>query len=319
METRANFALIGALVMVSVVAAVAFILWMSQSQFNRNYDVYDMIFDGPVALESGASVRFNGIKVGEVQRVAIDRNDDSKVRARVAIDSETPVRTDSFARIDFAGITGTTFVQIQAGAPGSPRIERRPGEAIPIIQTQPSPLSELFAGSTDIVSNAQETIARVNALLSDDNLSTIQSILVNVDAVTAEVADTDGLLADLSGALAALELAGEDFSRAADAFVDFGDKTGVEVQSISAETQTLLRQFQDAAGKASDLLDEGSATAVAAREAIDGPTVAAMEEIRLLAQDVRLLTARLDTVVRGIEENPQSFLVGDPLPYEGAN
>ena len=115
METRANYAMIGAFVIVAALAALGFVLWLGQSQFNQDFDQYDAVFEGPVTLEEGAAVRYIGIKVGEVTSIGIDRNDASKVRARIRVDSETPVKTDSTAGIEFAGITGVTFIQINAG------------------------------------------------------------------------------------------------------------------------------------------------------------------------------------------------------------
>ena len=119
METRANYALIGAFVLMAAAAVVGFALWLGSSQFNRDYAQYDVVFPGPVTLEEGASVRYIGIKVGEVESVRIDRRDASLVRARLRVDRTTPVKADSTAIIDFAGITGVTFVQINAGSEGA--------------------------------------------------------------------------------------------------------------------------------------------------------------------------------------------------------
>ena len=97
METRANYALIGAFVIIATLVVAMFTLWLGQSQFRQDFEAYDIVFEGPVSLEQGASVRYIGIKVGEVSWVRIDRGDPSKVRARIRVDAETPVKTDSTA------------------------------------------------------------------------------------------------------------------------------------------------------------------------------------------------------------------------------
>ena len=48
METRANFVLIGAFVFLAMGALVLFSVWISKAQFNQDYSVYDVVFDGPV-------------------------------------------------------------------------------------------------------------------------------------------------------------------------------------------------------------------------------------------------------------------------------
>ncbi|MEM9054958.1 MAG: MlaD family protein, partial [Pseudomonadota bacterium] len=97
METRANYALIGAFVLMAAAAVLGFVLWLGATQLNRDYAAYDIVFQGPVILEEGSSVRYIGIKVGEVESVRIDRRDASKVRARVRIDKTTPIKSDSTA------------------------------------------------------------------------------------------------------------------------------------------------------------------------------------------------------------------------------
>ena len=116
METRANYVLIGSFVMLAAAALVMFAVWVSRVQFNREFAMYDVVFEGAVnGLSEGGEVRFNGIKVGEVTNLALDRRDPNNVIARIRVDAQTPVREDSKAVLDFMGITGVTFIQIDAG------------------------------------------------------------------------------------------------------------------------------------------------------------------------------------------------------------
>ena len=55
----------------------------------------------------------------------------------------------------------------------------------------------------------------------------------------------------------------------------------------------------------------------AAAEAIEGPATGAFEDAQLASQDLRVLINRLDRIAREIEQNPQSFVIGEPAPYEG--
>ena len=78
MERNANYALVGFTTFMLFVGAVAFIVWLARVEFGRNYDMYDILFVGPVqGLSQGGEVDFNGIKVGEVTKIALDRTDPS--------------------------------------------------------------------------------------------------------------------------------------------------------------------------------------------------------------------------------------------------
>ncbi|MCK5744930.1 MAG: MCE family protein, partial [Oricola sp.] len=166
---------------VATLAVAAFVLWLGQSQFQRDYKAYDIVFEGPVSLEDGSAVRYIGIKVGEVSTVRIDRADPSKVRARIRIDRETPVKTDSTASIQLAGITGVTFVQISAGSPTARLLEAKPGEPVPVIKAEKTQLDQLVAGGAQVLGQANDTMERVKKLLTDENVESISTSLKNIE------------------------------------------------------------------------------------------------------------------------------------------
>lgn len=317
METRANFALIGALVLASVIAFASFTLWFGQSQFNRDFDTYEIVFIGPVTLETGASVRFNGISVGEVTRVAIDRSDDSLVRTRIRINSDTPVRTDSVAAIDFAGITGLTFVQIRAGSEGAPLLERGPGEPVPVIRSELNPLSEIFAGGAKILETANESLEQVGNVLSEDNVMAFSHTLENLDKLSTSLAAEEGLTEDLSETLASIRDASQAFAEASRSVTTLTTNANTTLGLISDDADKLVSELRTTVTAANSLIVRTEDAVGSADAVIEGPTTATLEEVRLASQELRLLMQRLDGVVRNLEQNPQSLVAGDPRPYEG--
>lgn len=316
METRANFALIGALVLMAVVAFGGFTLWLGQSQFNRDFDMYEIVFEGPVSLETGAAVRFNGISVGEVTRVAIDRGNDRMVRTRIRVTSQTPVRTDSRAVIDFTGITGLTFIQIQAGSPNAPLLERRAGEPIPVIKSELNPLSELFAGGAKVLETANSSLENIGAILSDDNVSSFSNTLTNLDSITGILAQNGEMTRDVAATLASIRKASDDFAEASRAVSALGQNTEIQVQKLATDTALIMTSLQETIARVDTLLETTNSAVDQTTKVID-PAVAAMEDVRTLTQDLRFLIQRLDSVAREIEENPQGFIAGNPKPYEG--
>ena len=167
METRANYALIGALVIVATAFIAGFVLWLGQSEFQRDYKAYDIVFEGPVSLEEGAAVRYIGVKVGEVARVRIDKADPSKVRAHVRVSRETPIKVDSTASIQLAGITGITFVQISAGT--GKALEARAGQPVPLIRSERTLVDQIVAGGAQALGRANLTFDGINRILTDEN------------------------------------------------------------------------------------------------------------------------------------------------------
>lgn len=316
METRANFALIGALVIVSVLAFASFTLWLGQSQFNRDFDIYEVVFEGPVTLEAGASVRFNGINVGEVTRVAIDRGNDRMVRARIRVNSETPVRTDSVAAIDFAGITGLTFIQIRAGSPNAPLLKRKAGGPLPEIKSELNPLSELFAGGAKVLETANASLENIGEALSNENVEAFSDILKNVSTFSGSFASEANLTQDISSTLASIRQASDDFAQASRAVTAFGQIAETQIGVLTTDAGQVMQDVRQTLARMDALIVTASATIDQTGKVID-PAIAATEEFRLASQDLRLLVQRLDSVAREIEQNPQALVSGNPKPYEG--
>ena len=71
METKANYLMIGGFVLGVFALAFVFIFWMTNLAGGGKQ--YYIVFNGSVGgLTTGANVAFNGIKVGEVQSLALD-------------------------------------------------------------------------------------------------------------------------------------------------------------------------------------------------------------------------------------------------------
>jgi phospholipid/cholesterol/gamma-HCH transport system substrate-binding protein len=208
METRANYVLIGAFVLLGAAALMLFTLWIAGTPLNRDYSTYDVVFEGPVnGLIEGGEVRFNGIKVGEVSRLSLDRQDPNRVIARIRVDADTPVRTDSVAELNFLGITGVTFIQIRAGSPDQPLLIPEDFQPPPVIKTERTALDELFQGGQDLLTVTGETINRVNEALSDENVAHVTAILANVELASDKIAKDGGLIDSANKALRSLDKA----------------------------------------------------------------------------------------------------------------
>src|SRR5579872_1247805 len=132
MERNANYALVGLISTILLIAMIVFILWLTNFALSARYDTYDVLFRGPVSgLSRGGDVQFNGIKVGETQDIKLDPSDPNLVHAFVRVRSDTPVRQDSTASLEPQGITGVNYIQITAGTRAKPLLK----EVTPFGQT----------------------------------------------------------------------------------------------------------------------------------------------------------------------------------------
>ncbi len=314
METRANYALIGALVLVAAAIIAGFVLWLGQSEFQRDFKAYDIVFEGPVSLEEGAAVRYIGVKVGEVASVRIDKADPSKVRTHIRVSRETPIREDSTASIQLAGITGITFVQLTAGT-GNP-LEGRPGEPVPVIRSERTLVDQIVAGGAQALGRANLTFDGINRILTDENIASMSTSIRNLETITTKLASDDGLIGEASATLKDVSAASVAFEAASREWQTVGVDAESSLDELGADVKTMVADFRSVAVAATGILTESQRAVAAATAVMEGPAAATFENTTAASQDLRVLINRLDRTVREIERNPQGFVVGEPLPYE---
>ncbi len=319
METRANYVLIGAFVFIAAAALMLFTVWVSGGALNREYATYDVVFEGPVnGLTEGGEVRFNGIKVGEVQRLSLDRQDPNRVIARIRVDAQTPVRTDSVAQLDFLGITGVTFIQIRAGSPQMPLVEAEMGE-VPVIRTERTALDELFSGGRDLLTVLGETINRVDDALSDENIASLTATMNNIEAITAKLAAQEGVIDNAASALKSIDKAAVALASAATSIESAASTFDSGFGELSTEALAALEDVRPAFAELRQAVANVNGTVQQINREVTPSAGRAMEQFSQAAMDLRMTMIRLQSVMNEIEQDPSRFVYRQPLPVEGAN
>ena len=198
MEKNANYTVVGLLSLALLFGLTVFIVWLAKFQFSQSYDLYDIVFQGPVrGLSQGGEVHFNGIKVGEVTKLMLDRRNPRQVIAEARLTAGVPVRRDSYATLEPQGITGINYVQISAGSPGAPLLKSTvPPGVTPTLPGRRSALDDLLQGGGTAMTQAVEALARVNRVLSDDNIAAFSSTLSDARAIGDELRARKAMVSD---------------------------------------------------------------------------------------------------------------------------
>ena len=117
METKANYTVTGAFTLAVIFGVFGFIYWFQSSTGGGERSVYRIVFAGSVSgLRTGASVLFDGMRVGEVTQLALDPHDPRKVQAQIALDRGIPMRADTKVTLAFQGLTGLAEVSLTGGS-----------------------------------------------------------------------------------------------------------------------------------------------------------------------------------------------------------
>lgn len=297
METRARYILVGAFTLLSLVAAMGFLLWLARVQINRTFQQYDILFDTVAGLSETSVVQYNGVDVGKVLAIALDRDDPALVRVRIEIYASTPVRMDTVATLASQGVTGVSFVALEGGSPASARLAAPPGAEVPLIASKPSVVQELTTAAPDLLNEAIALIEDVRKFTTPENGAAVTEILQNVQDVTARID--------------ALATRAETLVVAAEATLARADSALSEVETAFAGANKMIRD--DIPG----LVDGANATVADLSQVADALKEFARTGLPRygdLAVQARTLLTSIGTLTDRIGKDPSRFLLGDQTP-----
>ena len=304
METRANYVLIGGFTVLTAVFLLLFSLWAAKFSADRNWSRYEVIFSEPVTgLTEGGSVQYNGIGVGTVDKLRLDPDDARNVIALLKLKSDTPIKVDTRAKLSQQGITGVPFILLSGGSPQAARLEPNDNDDIPIIRTEPSALQ-------NIADTANRLVARLDQLLSEQNIGRISATLANLEQATGSIAGqkddiarlivnareaTDTLKITLTNANGAIEGIDQGLVKQLPALMTKLDATVGKLDAVAGNADALIAENRPALRS---FTNDGLTQL--------GPT---LTELRSLVRDLRRITDSLDG-------GPARYILGRDAPKE---
>jgi phospholipid/cholesterol/gamma-HCH transport system substrate-binding protein len=305
MERNAHYAAVGLATLVLFLGLILFVVWLARFSVARNYDYYDVLFEGPVrGLSNGGEVHFNGIKVGEVTDLKLDPRNTTRVIATVRLNNNVPVKVDSRAQLEPLGITGVNYIQITAGRPDTPllKLKPHPGTPYPVILSQPGPLSELLDSSGLVIGRATETLDRANKMLSDENIQNFAKTLRNLEEVSEALNEHKAVLAKAETAL-------DNASEAAKQLAELSKSGRSLLEGDGART---LKNAADATAE----IDAAAKDVHALMAKLKGPTTSFAEqglpELSAAAVSLQQTSDEMRRLIEDARRSPQGFIAKAP-------
>jgi phospholipid/cholesterol/gamma-HCH transport system substrate-binding protein len=294
METRANYVLVGSCVLAAIASILIFIFWLGRSELSHKESTYYTYFTGSVAgLINGGPVRYRGVSIGKIGNIEIDPQNVERIRVTLLLKADAPIKTDTIASLEMAGITGGSYVELTGGTQSSPPLEpKQPGD-IPVIQSENSSLQSLVDDAPKLLGKLNQLADNANNILSPDNakklsetIDHLNSLAANLDGLGPDarqaVANINGITGNVNKQLPqimdSLHQDTASVRQAADGF----NKVAADLDGILAENRAPLRDF----------------------------TGNGLSEITSLVSNLRTLTETLNRVADRLDRDPQRYLFG---------
>ncbi|MEO8705998.1 MAG: MlaD family protein [Kofleriaceae bacterium] len=253
-------------------------LWSSRDHYQIE------LTDSAYGLAEGAKVYLNGIPVGTVKEIAVDERDLKKIIVKISVKEGTPIRTDTKAMLQLAGITGLKVIDLRDGSLAAAPLP--PGSTIPQGETI---LGELERRAKAIADQSAELMTRANKLV--DNLVVLT--------------DPKGYESILAGARTTSENLAE---------------TSASLKGLVSENRVALRQTIDSvnatAKSASTILDgQVSALLVNANDVVSslgGMVRDNQGQLRSALFDLRQASRSFKDLARDVKQRPSRLLFSKP-------
>lgn len=178
METRAPYALVGLLILATIITVFGFVYWLNNTGGLSEQTTYEIRFSNTVSgLSKGAAVLFNGVRVGEVSDLKLDASNPQQVKATASVDANTPIRPDTHVGLAFQGLTGVPVIALE----GRSNMAPTPKDAtMPVLTADPRATLSM----TDAARNALD---RLDGLVAE-NSEALHTTITNLSTFSAALA-----------------------------------------------------------------------------------------------------------------------------------
>lgn len=298
MEREANYAAVGAFVLVILLVGALFVYWYSDTREHKIFRRYEIYFDGSVSgLERGAAVRYLGVGVGRVQRLSIDPRDPGRVQVIVDIDSSTPISDKTLAELQLQGVTGLLYIDLQQmrNIPLPPIV---PGIEYPVIRSARSRFDVFLARLPDVLASAGEVVDRAARALSDQNIVAITHALANIDKASEGLPQT---LREVNTLVGELRSATIDLAASAKGARQVVDQAGPEVVSSLQRVHVIADNLANATDQIEKLIGDN-------RQDLRSFTRDGLPELERLLREGRAAAQELRELSSSLRENPSQLL-----------
>ncbi|MCD6197980.1 MAG: MCE family protein [Deltaproteobacteria bacterium] len=289
MEGRINYTIVGLFVVLLLAGLIAFTYWLGKYGGKQEYDLYYVYMSESVSgLSPDVSVKYMGVDVGTVEHIGINPKNSEEVELLLKIKHGTQVRVDTTATLEFFGMTGLAFVELEGDSKDAPLLKKTEDE-IPVIPARPSTYARLNESLTILAAKSAMALDKFDRLLSKTNLQNVEDIL----------SETKMLAKDIRGQL-------EGFQRLVDNGVVMekrvvGAFEKVEAASVSVE------KMADSLEK--NYADVGRNISQDARQSL--------ESFNKLLYELDILVGDLQRTTRAIEASPGDLIFKRSQPRPG--
>jgi phospholipid/cholesterol/gamma-HCH transport system substrate-binding protein len=304
LETKANYTIVGGVIVVLFGALLSAGLWLSVGFNQKEYSSYTVYLTESVAgLNEQSPVKYNGVQVGVVKKIQLNTNDPRQVELTLSIESSIPITTSTTATLISQGITGVTYVGLAAASSDLSPLQRMAGEPYPVIPAKPSLFNQLDTIIKEVAENVNKVSDQTQRFFNEENALYITRSLANLEEFTAVIAGNKGSI--------------NNSLKSADIFLANMATVSKDFPNILNELKTGVHRFNSLASDMSTASKNVTGAMVSGKNAANKISEETLPPAIILLRHLNTISANLEKVSNEMRQNPSVIVRGTKPPKPG--
>ena len=310
MESKVNYTLVGAFVLLFFSLLIAFAFWLGKYNDGANSYMYYKVYltESAAGLAPEAAVKFNGVDVGKVTSIRINPKNTEEIELSLKVKKDTPIRTDSTAMLKFFGITGLAFIEIKGGSRMSPLLINS-DDTMAVIPTAPSLIKRLDETLSSVITKLSDTLDHTNAVMSTQNTKNFSDTLSNLKILTQRI---NSYQDEIDLLLKNSVQTGEHIDQA---MIKVGDSANTVKSSMETFKATMndrlsptMKSWEATSKKTNALLEKIDTSMNRGDYDLQAIATSSTVELNELLAQSRVLQNEMDITLKSLRESPSDLL-----------
>ncbi len=318
MPTKATQFTVGLFVIIGLIIAVVFVLWLGLAKHFKEGRRYEVFFDESVqGLNKDSAVKYQGVGIGRVESISV-APDEKLVSIVLNLDEPLKESDKMVAQLKAVGITGIMFIELTRIKEGEnipqPKLSFTP--KYPVIATKPSEIRQLLTDINEIIDRLKkidvknisnlivETLRTANQSIQDAQMKQVSQNLQDV------LAKGHDLLAspELKNILHNIQQASDNLNQLIGATNKTVSALDQALQSHHQKLALIFQQVQTAAENSNIMIQNGNSLIQDSRYHLSNMD---RELIKALKQ-LDAASKNLNRLIQQVQDQPSVLLFSEP-------
>jgi phospholipid/cholesterol/gamma-HCH transport system substrate-binding protein len=283
---------VGLAVLVAALILIFGIIWIKEYNLSLESHAYRALFPNIGSLAKGDPVRVLGVKKGEVDDIALSRD---QVLVTFTLTEDVNLQSDAIIAVKNLGLMGERFIDIDPGSSETPLDSSSPARGY-----YDTGISEVMGMMGEMIIEIRRLVTIFDEVVGEDDGKSLKNIIEDLETVTRDLR----LLTENNKDKINRSI--DDFSQASGRLKRFVEKNESKLDDIANNMDESAQKLSQSSTNI-DSISTAVKELVKSLEEGEGTLGRAMQDEELYEKLLKT-TNNLDSLITDLKENPKKYI-----------